>query len=89
VGSVDLEAKALRAAGLSLMRAGVNAVVQGQMDEYKSDLVSAADVMGHLGMEVYQCEMESNGWQMDFWIDVPIDGRILVVGGEGYRGACV
>lgn len=77
----------IRALVLRDMKSGINSVVNGHADEYKIDFLYPVDVVEYI-KEKYGAsyEMDSNGWEPDFWFDFNINGKQYQLQASGYRG---
>jgi hypothetical protein len=70
------------------LKTGIQKVISGELTEYKSSFLSPDDIISELvsmgGDD--SGEMDSNGWQWDFWQTVELDGVSYGIGGSGYYG---
>jgi hypothetical protein len=65
-------------------------VISGEKDVVQIKFLYASDVESVLtkeyGANVDTSEMDTNGWQYDYWIPVYINDKKYVLSGSGYYG---
>jgi hypothetical protein len=69
------------------MKAGINSVLSGEKKEYNGKFITACMVdeyMKSIGWE--RGDMETNGWQWDWWMPYTKDGKMYTANGCGWDG---
>ena len=69
---------------------GLNRVVSGELEIWRSGhhfpLGLLLQTLEEDGFDTFLDEMDTNGWQWDYWVNVEKDGKEFTVGGSGYYG---
>lgn len=83
-----MKAPELHAELLAQMQDGVKAVIAGKRDTFKARNVSPQmidDLMRYL--EFQRGDMDSNGWQHDWWLPFTKDGKSFTAFGQCWDGS--
>ena len=78
---------ALKQLAIDKFKLDINSVISGEEDVAISELISAGDINNYIesiGEEVG--ELETNGWQYDFWQNYKINNKYYCLSGSGYYG---
>jgi len=78
---------ALKQLAINKFKLDINSVISGEEDVAISELISAGDINNYIesiGEEVG--ELETNGWQYDFWQNYKINNKYYCLSGSGYYG---
>ena len=68
------------------MKIGIDKVLSMETRLYKNDFVSAKDVRNYLEELGYkQNDLDSNGWDYDFWWNYKINEEEFCISGNGYN----
>jgi len=67
-------------------KAEIEQVLEGEIDTCTSDTLISPDVaVAYLkSLELDEGDMDTNGWQWDFWIPFYKDNKKYVLSGSGY-----
>jgi hypothetical protein len=72
------------------LKVEIEKVVFGSEEEFQSDVLCADEVIRFI-QEKYEDDYENldfdtNGWQMDFWINLKVNNKKFILSGSGYYG---
>jgi len=66
---------------------GIDSVISGKIKEFKSTNITPSMVVDYLDTFGWNTgELESNGWQYDWWITFTKDNMSFTAFGSGYDG---
>ena len=83
-----MNGKQLREELILEMQTGIKNVIDGKEKEWSSAFLCPDDVCGYLtsiGFEEHP-DIDTNGWEWDYWIHYEQDGKKWTVSGCGYYG---
>jgi hypothetical protein len=86
---VDGQRERLEDALFSFMKMGVKAVVDGSAQIYEAKLMSPDHIYNYLlslGFDTDEFEMETNGWQWDYWQEFKFNDIHYQLSGSGFHG---
>ena len=82
-----IDTVALKQLAINKFKLDINSVIDGLADIAVSSLLSAGDIDTYLkGLGEEFGDMETNGWQYDFWQNYKINNKYYCLSGSGYYG---
>ena len=82
-----IDTVALKQLAINKFKLDINSVIDGLADIAVSNLLSAGDIDTYLkGLGEEFGDMETNGWQYDFWQNYKINNKYYCLSGSGYYG---
>ena len=82
-----IDTVALKQLAIDKFKLDINSVIDGSADIAVSNLLSAGDIDTYLkGLGEEFGDMETNGWQYDFWQNYKINNKYYCLSGSGYYG---
>lgn len=83
-----MEINELKTICLDAMKVGIDSVVAGEVDEVELFGVRPAQVEAYLESEYSvktdDREINTNGWEWDFWFDYNVKGKTFGIAGDGF-----
>ena len=72
---------------ISAMKVGVNSVINGNKKQFKHKFIPPAIIKDYLTKLDWECgELETNGWQYDWWLTFTKEEKSYTAFGSGYYG---
>jgi hypothetical protein len=69
------------------MKAGIKLVLAGKLDSYEAFGVCPSMVAEHMDdLGFVKSDLETNGWDYDWWLNFTKDGKSYTAFGSGYYG---
>jgi len=67
---------------------GIKKVISGKQEKYSTNILCCSDILSllqDLGSELIG-DMDTNGWQWDFWQTIKVGEKYFKISGSGYYG---
>jgi len=70
------------------MEITIDMIINGELEESEFEFLYAGDIAKYLleKYELHHHEMDTNGWDYDFWIYYIINEQSYMISGSGYYG---
>lgn len=85
-----LTQKEIKMAAINNLHHGIISVLRGAEKEFSSNIVCIDDVLDylekHFDVNCHDYDLETNGWQADYWVDVNVNNKKYTVRACGYYG---
>lgn len=71
----------------SVVRSQINHVISGALEEYDGESVAPSQIKDYMEAQGWECgDLDTNGWEYDWWLNFTKGGKKLTACGSGYYG---